>query len=337
MNNLEASAFTKPICEALLNQKFFNGIGNYLRAEVLYRHGTPPFVSARSVLEPLVAEVKVKSEKPDILELCHKAAMEVVNLEGDGYDLQDRADKTKSFNCWLQCYYQKGMKNMADHNGRTIWFRGPIGPMAPTDVKTRARKASKKKKKNTENPPEEETVNLVETISGKRKRKARKDKNEESNKTKMKENPTAEKRLTRKRLTEISYTEQEITEPPKKVSKKGRKIKAEVKNSESGHMQDSTEQPKKLSKEGQQFKAVQNTEPSPMEEKQKLSISDLQLTVAIENKCLTRGKVKNLLSNGGNSPKTPAARTKTRARVVSHSRQSSGNATPLKNKMLRTK
>ena len=38
LNNLEASAFNKPICEALLNQKYFNGIGNYLRAEVLYRY-----------------------------------------------------------------------------------------------------------------------------------------------------------------------------------------------------------------------------------------------------------------------------------------------------------
>ena len=38
MENLDASAFNKPICEALLNQKYFNGIGNYLRAEVLYRY-----------------------------------------------------------------------------------------------------------------------------------------------------------------------------------------------------------------------------------------------------------------------------------------------------------
>ena len=55
------------------------------------RHGTPPFVSARSVLEPLAGEevkvnddlkvkVKVKSEKPDILQLCNIVALEVVNL-----------------------------------------------------------------------------------------------------------------------------------------------------------------------------------------------------------------------------------------------------------------
>ena len=34
LDNLEDAAFNKAICETLLNQKYFNGIGNYLRAEV---------------------------------------------------------------------------------------------------------------------------------------------------------------------------------------------------------------------------------------------------------------------------------------------------------------
>ena len=38
--NLEDAAFNKAICEAMLNQKYFNGIGNYLRAEVLFRFVT---------------------------------------------------------------------------------------------------------------------------------------------------------------------------------------------------------------------------------------------------------------------------------------------------------
>ena len=31
LNNLEDVAFNGPICETMLNQKYFNGIGNYLR------------------------------------------------------------------------------------------------------------------------------------------------------------------------------------------------------------------------------------------------------------------------------------------------------------------
>ena len=37
-----------------------------------------------------------------------------------------------AFNNWLQCYYQDGMNNLVDHNGRTIWFKGPAGPLKPT-------------------------------------------------------------------------------------------------------------------------------------------------------------------------------------------------------------
>lgn len=37
LEHLDDPAFNRPICEALLNQKYFNGIGNYLRAEILFR------------------------------------------------------------------------------------------------------------------------------------------------------------------------------------------------------------------------------------------------------------------------------------------------------------
>lgn len=37
LSQLSDRAFDRPICEVLLNQKYFNGIGNYLRAEILFR------------------------------------------------------------------------------------------------------------------------------------------------------------------------------------------------------------------------------------------------------------------------------------------------------------
>lgn len=37
ISHLSDHAFDRPICEVLLNQKYFNGIGNYLRAEILFR------------------------------------------------------------------------------------------------------------------------------------------------------------------------------------------------------------------------------------------------------------------------------------------------------------
>lgn len=47
LRNLVDKAFDRPICEALLDQRFFNGIGNYLRAEILYRSAGRPWAKGR--------------------------------------------------------------------------------------------------------------------------------------------------------------------------------------------------------------------------------------------------------------------------------------------------
>ncbi|XP_059512475.1 endonuclease 8-like 1 isoform X4 [Myotis daubentonii] len=93
LRNLADKVFDRPICEALLDQRFFNGIGNYLRAEILYRLRIPPFEKARTVLEALKQhrlspkltlsqKIKAKLQNPDLLELCHSVPKEVVQLGG---------------------------------------------------------------------------------------------------------------------------------------------------------------------------------------------------------------------------------------------------------------
>lgn len=173
LDNVSASAFNKPICEVLLNQKYFNGIGNYLRAEILYRAKIPPFVSARSVLEPLTDKegaVKADPGGPDILQLCNILSREVVELESSWYDGGDRSDEDNGFNAWLQCYYQDGMKNTVDHNKRTIWYSGPLGPMAPKEGIVRGKKKSKSKKKSSGSPAEQDE--FKEEVTSKRKLQA---------------------------------------------------------------------------------------------------------------------------------------------------------------------
>ncbi|XP_070763348.1 endonuclease 8-like 1 [Enoplosus armatus] len=167
VTHLSDRAFDRPICEALLNQKYFNGIGNYLRAEILFRLNIPPFVPARSVLEILESEDLCENDKPvkneikdlktsdmakqktekgetgDLLRLCHTVPLEVVSMGGKGYD-PEKADYS-DFEAWLQCYYVDGMKSIRDHNGRTMWFKGEPGPMAPKDSKSpKAKKRAKK-------------------------------------------------------------------------------------------------------------------------------------------------------------------------------------------------
>lgn len=56
--------------------------------------------------------------------------MEVVAAEKNLLD-PDHADNHTAFKNWLQCYGVPGMSSLRDHNGRTIWFQGEPGPMAP--------------------------------------------------------------------------------------------------------------------------------------------------------------------------------------------------------------
>ncbi|XP_023666925.1 endonuclease 8-like 1 isoform X1 [Paramormyrops kingsleyae] len=165
LSHLSDRSFEKPICEALLNQKYFNGIGNYLRAEILHRLSIPPFVKARNVLERLQTKEasgdewklsedeapneKLRTETADLLSLCHTVPMEVVNLGEKGYE---PAKKDYSvLMAWMQCYSVEGMMSLRDHNGRTIWFKGDAGPMAPKGRKLARTKKRKLKDDDDDN------------------------------------------------------------------------------------------------------------------------------------------------------------------------------------------
>uniref|UniRef100_A0A8D1URA3 Endonuclease 8-like 1 n=1 Tax=Sus scrofa TaxID=9823 RepID=A0A8D1URA3_PIG len=161
LRNLADKAFDRPICEALLDQRFFNGIGNYLRAEILYRLRIPPFEKARTVLEALQRhrlspeltlsqKIKAKLQNPDLLELCHSVPKEVVQLGGKGYGPESREEDFAAFRAWLRCYGTPGMNSLRDRHGRTIWFQGDPGPLAPKGGKSR-----KKKSKGAQQGPED--------------------------------------------------------------------------------------------------------------------------------------------------------------------------------------
>ncbi|XP_071070402.1 endonuclease 8-like 1 isoform X2 [Dasypus novemcinctus] len=154
LRNLADKIFDRPICEALLDQRFFNGIGNYLRAEILYRLRIPPFEKARTVLEALQQhrpspeltlsqKVRAKLQNPDLLELCHSVPKEVVQLGGKGYGPESGEEDFAAFRAWLRCYGVPGMSSLRDRQGRTIWFQGSPGPLAPKGGKSRKKKPKK--------------------------------------------------------------------------------------------------------------------------------------------------------------------------------------------------
>jgi len=110
--NLKKSAFSKPICEVLLDQRYFNGIGNYLRSEILYRASQDPFETARDAL----------AKNPMILSLCKRIPLEAYQLGGG--QLKDWESPFKipklGFENWIQCYGK--FKKEIDRTGRTIWY-----------------------------------------------------------------------------------------------------------------------------------------------------------------------------------------------------------------------
>ncbi|NXC89389.1 NEIL1 Endonuclease, partial [Cercotrichas coryphoeus] len=187
LKNLDDRAFDKPICEALLNQKYFNGIGNYLRAEILYRLKIPPFEKARTVLDALKEQemrkkdpyltlskkVKLKQENPDLLELCHTVPKEVIAAE-----LLDpeHTDNYAAFKNWLQCYLVPGMSSLRDRNGRTIWFQ--VGAGEPPNHSPKQgdtslpRKTPRKKSPQVKADPEAPSPKVTPRASKQRRRAA---------------------------------------------------------------------------------------------------------------------------------------------------------------------
>ncbi|KAG0723611.1 Endonuclease 8-like 1 [Chionoecetes opilio] len=257
LENLKAAAFNRPICEAMLNQKFFNGIGNYLRAEILYRCSVRPFDEAREVLSELKpfsqwfesevmqedakpSQVKqedakpsqVKQEdakpsqvQPDLLDLCHTLAWEVVNLSGGGkgynVDPDAKEEDYAAFREWLQCYYQDGMQNMVDHNRRTMWFTGEPGRLKPKDASSRNKVQRKKKtQKKEENEKEAKEQNCdsgyQESVAKTKKRPSRAKATTEPKKTASKKSVNGQMEKTKTRPSRAKATK----EPKKTASKK---------------------------------------------------------------------------------------------------------------------
>lgn len=111
LDNIDKKDFNHPIYEVLLNQKYFNGIGNYMRSTILYYLDENPFQSANVVI----------NKRPEILELCRDIALKSYDLNGG--QLKDwknpfDTDSTE-FQEWV--YYKKG-NSIKDKNNRTFWF-----------------------------------------------------------------------------------------------------------------------------------------------------------------------------------------------------------------------
>lgn len=110
-DNSERKIFDKPIFELMLDQRYFNGCGNYLRAEILDRANVNPFISSREAIE-----------NGKMLKLCKDIVIEAYQLGGGQLSQWTNPyfDDKITFREWLQCYGKK--EKIKDKSGRTFWF-----------------------------------------------------------------------------------------------------------------------------------------------------------------------------------------------------------------------
>lgn len=141
LDNLSRPVFDKELCEVMLEQKWFNGIGNYLRAEVMYRAGLSPFTKARTVFAKTpknfdFSKINASSDVGLIvLYLCRQIPLEVITqgAQPPSSNLRVRSrnrsfsdmnkygseDQKKRFHDWLRIY-DKGTQ--VKKNGRAVHY-----------------------------------------------------------------------------------------------------------------------------------------------------------------------------------------------------------------------
>ena len=115
LKNLHKLAFDHPIYEVLMNQRYFNGIGNYLRAEILFRiPDEDPFVPARDY---------IKRNTWELFELCRDIPIKVYEIGGGTIkDWKNPFGEVSSVSDLMLCYGNPHMLKIKDRGGRMFWY-----------------------------------------------------------------------------------------------------------------------------------------------------------------------------------------------------------------------
>ncbi len=111
LDNIHHRDFNKPAHIAIMDQKWFNGIGNYLRAEILGKWNKNPFQPIKNIISD-------------------KFLDHLINQVHDSYRFgggelyswmnENKTHKNKQFDEWRQFYGRK--TKMKDVLGRTFWY-----------------------------------------------------------------------------------------------------------------------------------------------------------------------------------------------------------------------
>ena len=114
MDNIDKKEFDKPVHLVMMNQKYFNGIGNYLRAEILYRVPMAnPFLPAREIIQ----------QHPEVLTFCRELPILAYVMGGGSIkDWKNPFGLDAAPEHFFECYSNGTMANIVDANGRRFWY-----------------------------------------------------------------------------------------------------------------------------------------------------------------------------------------------------------------------
>jgi len=116
-----SKAFTVPLNELLLNQSYFNGVGNYLRAEILSRMSFSPFT---------ISNTLNRDQLEALLKMVYFCVKDSYYLGGGRLKdwINPNGVLAESMQDWLTTY-GKG-SSIIDRTGRRFWF----DPAWETDI-----------------------------------------------------------------------------------------------------------------------------------------------------------------------------------------------------------
>ena len=101
------------LSEILMNQAWFNGVGNYLRAEILYRFDKNPFSKAFTLSEDEIRNLA------SLVTTCSSTAYTLGGGQLKDWKNPDGVEPT-SFKEWMKCYGI--LEKVVDSTGRAFWF-----------------------------------------------------------------------------------------------------------------------------------------------------------------------------------------------------------------------
>jgi endonuclease VIII-like 1 len=119
MENIHHKDLVKPFYEFLMNQKWMNGYGNYLRAELCERLDINPFWAAKDV---------VRYDFERFCEIAARLPVEAYFLGGGQiYSWNNplgvtRDSVVQEWNQWMKAYKNPGFENLIDNGGRRFWY-----------------------------------------------------------------------------------------------------------------------------------------------------------------------------------------------------------------------